>query len=127
MEYPFEFFVGVYGLLASLAIMLGGAMPRSMTVLVPVGVIYAWAGTLGLGGATLLGGLARHHVFVVAMGLRLVTVALGTFMIAAVWLDPTWQIAPSILLLGFICALAGFRSFYLRTSALMARRIAKGK
>lgn len=124
MEYPFEVFVGVYGVLAAAAILVGGGVPKSMAALVPVALIVAWGASLGLGGATVLVGLRlRRNHFVIAMGLRLVAGALATFVLAASWFtrDPT--IIPSALLVTFVAVLAGFRSFYLRTNALLAHTI----
>jgi hypothetical protein len=127
LEFPFEVFVGVYGLLAALAIVLGGAVPASLDALLPPAVVYLWGCSLGLGGATILYGLHRRFAFVIAMGLRLVAGALTIFVGAALWFAYSVTIIPSALLILFVAALAGFRSFYLRTNALFAQRISKGE
>lgn len=123
MEYPFEVFVGVYGVLAAAAVLVGGGVPKSMAAFLPHFLVVAWGITLALGGITTLVGLRVHSHFVIAMGLRLISGALALFVGIAAWVVQDAAIIPSALLVLFIAVLSGFRSFYLKTTTLVSRRL----
>ena len=122
LEYPFEVFVAVYAILASFVVSVGGAVPEPLAQLLPHFVVVTWGLSLGIGGASVGAGLLSGRHIVTAMGLRLVTVALFTYLVGYVGFAWDIEALPSALLLGFIIALAGFRSFYLRTVTEMVER-----
>lgn len=123
MEYPFEVFVSVYSVLAAFAVIAGGAIPAPLADLLPHAAVVAWGLSLGLGGGTVGTGLLARHHRLTAMGLRLVTVSLTTYLLAFLAFAWSPDAIPSALLLAFIVALAGFRSFYFRTLTGMVERV----
>lgn len=119
MEYPFESFTAVLGLLGAVAVFTAG-VPGPMGEL-PAIVIILFGLMLALAGGTLALGLRRSYRLALPIGLRLLGLTIGTYAVGDVMTGGPAHV-PNALILIYIAALALSRSLYLRAATEVRHR-----
>lgn len=129
MEYPFESFMALIGLLLGVALGLGAVRPGSLFALLPGWLVGLYAVAAVAGSGTVLAGLAprRKNPVPMAVGLRLVAVLLAVYGVALVAVGGFENGGMAATFFLGISALAGFRSMYLRAQAEAALAIHRGE
>lgn len=128
MEYPFETFMALLGLLVGAALLFGTIRPGSLFEALPFPAIMTYAVATAAGAGTVLAGLipARKHPIPMAIGLRLLAALFLAYGGAILYFAGVSVGGMSGFAFVGLSALAGFRSMYLRaqaeTAALLIHR-----
>lgn len=105
VEYPFEVFVSVLGLITGVPLLAGLARPNSLALLLPPYAFLAYAVALVLGAVTVAIALRKRHAGGIAMGLQLLGGSFSVYAIAIVavagWVNG-WAAFAAFICLGLV-------------------------
>jgi hypothetical protein len=123
IEHPFACLMALWGFLSGVPLVLGYAKPTSLTMLLPRGLVFAWAALLLVSAASIAWGLLRHrYSTTMARGLQLLGVICLVYAVCILGAVGWRQGIPAGPLLTAIGVLCYLRGWYLRTQAAIVRR-----
>lgn len=128
MEYPFECFASILGLLLGITLILGSIRPESLFTLLPPLALLAYAVGSLAGAGTIFAGLVTRHKnpVLMAVGLRLIALLIGLYGVGVIAYSGWAQGGMAAIFFIGIALLAAFRSIYLRTNAEVSLREHRG-
>jgi hypothetical protein len=129
MEYAFECFAALLGLLLGAFLLIGVFRPGSLFLALPLIAVRVYAVAALLGAGTVLAGIVARpcNPILMAVGLRLFAVVLVVYGAAVFFIGGVAQAGITALFFTLLALLAWLRSFYLRANAEAAYRTHRGE